>query len=154
MHSAVASVTAFLSNSLTETINMNDLNLLLAQNENFKFVEVVFNHTDKHYVYKTALDVEVGDSLVVEAPSGFKVVEVKAVLKFNELCSSKRGIKLKWVVQKVDTTEYERCKKAENDAQQHLDTARVSKMREELEASLTQQIGADALKEVKALVRL
>ena len=91
-------------------IRVNDV--IASQNENFRFVKVRFKHegggfSSKEYTYKT-LDatLEAGDEVIVKSPTkGMVIVSVTEVLSYYEV-SEEFNFSIKWVVQKVDTTEY------------------------------------------------
>lgn len=133
---------------------MSDLNLILAENENFKFVVARFNGASNTYTYKTTLDLQVDDFVVVETPSnGFQVVQVVEVASADEFELTYSG-KLKWVVSKVDTDYYEEVRTMEREANKHLNKAKRIKARREHLAALTEELGEEELNEVKKLVRL
>jgi hypothetical protein len=92
---------------------MSEVNKLLAkEHKTFKIVAVKFQNSNKIYNYKTMLPIDVGDSAVVDAPSGFAVVTVLAIMPTG----SKDKFELKWLVSKVDTTHYELCQDIEAEA--------------------------------------
>ena len=134
---------------------MSDLNLFLAEaNENFKIVVVQFPTSSKKYHYKTVLDIEEGDMIVVDAPStGFTVLEALEVIPAIETELS-YNFQLKWVVSKVDIEHYEACKKMEREATKTLNQLKYTRRRKELMADLEDVIGEDGIKQVKKLVRL
>ena len=86
--------------------NANTLASLMI--EGLKSVRVTFNSNGREYTYKTLMDFEVGDLAVVEVSNHFKVVEVVAVDLVPNL-SVDSEIEYKWIVQKLDTTDYESC---------------------------------------------
>lgn len=128
---------------------MNELDLLLAQNKDFTFVGVRFaGSSTKTYHYKTLEKFEEGDLAVVNVNGEFKIVEVIYTDCMLDLSSH---INYKWIVQKVDTTEYDRCREVEKELTRQLNSARITKLRKGVEADLEAELGAD---EVKKLVRL
>ncbi len=134
--------------------NMSDLNILLAENENFKFVVARFANATNTYTYKTVLDIEPGDFVVVDTPSnGFQVVEAVEVASADEFELTYSG-KLKWIVSKVDTAHYDEVRTMEREANKRLNKAKAIKSRREHLAALTEELGEDELNEVKKLVRL
>lgn len=134
---------------------MNEINLLLAQNEAFRFVQVTFpGSPNKPYTYKTLTPFEPGDTAVVHTPSdGFKCVEVQKVLQLHELETSQH-IKYKWIVQKVETTNYNELVDKENEAQALLNTSKTKKLVDELREDLVDRIGEDQVAELQKLTRL
>lgn len=127
---------------------MNEIDLLLAQNENFNFVGVNFKGSTKVYHYKTIEQFEVGDSAIVSTTEGFKVVKV---VETECMLNLSNHINYVWIVQKVDTTEYDRCRKVEKQLQSELNSLRIAKLRKGLTDDLANEIGEDG---VKKLVRL
>jgi len=83
--------------------------LFLAVSTVFTTVECKFRDANqKTYTYKAKLDDEimVGDVVVVDTPSsGFTIVDVVAVHAQPKLM---QGINYKWIVQRVDNTEYKK----------------------------------------------
>ncbi len=72
--------------------------------KNLKAVQVEFNEHGRPYTYKTFDTYEIGDHCVVDSPSeGLVVVEVVG----TDITQLEDNRRYKWVVQKVDTTEYE-----------------------------------------------
>ena len=86
--------------------NANTLASLMI--EGLKSVRVTFNSNGREYTYKTLMDYLVGDLAVVEVSNHFKVVEYVAVYQVPNL-SVDSEIEYKWIVQKLDTTDYESC---------------------------------------------
>jgi len=88
------------------------INLILKEQvPGFKFIAVNFVGSHVTYTYKTTLDIKVGDLVVIESPSGLKVVtvadddvEVKPSPKYA----------IKWVVCKVPTLPYNFLRTTEN----------------------------------------
>lgn len=68
------------------------------------FVKVIFNQFSKGYHYKTNLNLEVGDLVIVKTPSEYKVVEVFQI--GCEVDEENSDIEYKWIVQKLDLTNY------------------------------------------------
>lgn len=134
---------------------MSDLNLFLAEaNENFKIVVVQFPSSSKKYSYKTVLDIQEGDLVVVDAPStGYTVLEAVEVIPAIET-ELTHNFQLKWVVDKVNLTHYEECKQMEREATKTLNQLKYTRRRKELLTDLEGVIGADGIDKVKRLVRL
>jgi hypothetical protein len=69
-----------------------------------KYAVVKFHESSKEYTYRTDLDLEKGDLVVVSSPhSGYAVV---TVIDVSGLTQSQRSMATKWIVQKVDITEH------------------------------------------------
>ena len=80
---------------------MQDSDILLSENEGFKFVSVRFSpfKGNTTYTYKTLDDVEEGDIYVVQTPNnGLGLVEVV------EVHAEPYSGKTNWLAQKVDLT--------------------------------------------------
>ncbi len=145
---------------------MNNVNLLLSQNSDFKFVGVKFYEqlqrgqmpsldglSNKTYHYKTTLDLEVGDKVIVDTPSGeLKIVEVVNIKELHELEDDK--INYKWIVSKVDLEYYHKCKDTETEVKKQMNKMAFNKQREEYKAQLQERLGPDALITLEGLVKL
>ena len=115
---------------------MNEVDAVLASNTKFQFYSCSFYpHTaTKHYNYKTTLDLEVGDEVLVETPSGeLKVVRVEAVVDILDLTP---GIRYKWILQKVDRSVLENCRAVERDVAQALAKSRAREQLAQIRAQL------------------
>lgn len=136
---------------------MQELDLILGQNEKFSFIEVVFNDGSdsnkdgKKYHYKTVEEFTRGDKAVVNVHGILKIVTITNVDCANDL---QEHISYKWIVQRVDFTNYEHCKEVEGDVKQKLNGLRVNKLRKELEADLKETLGSDGVAEIKKIARL
>lgn len=132
---------------------MNELNLLLAQNKNFNFIGIKFRHqngghSDKTYFYKTLLQFEVGNECIVKSPHhGLEVVDVVEIDCMTEIESGS----YKWVVQKVDTTEWSRCKDVEDQLQRTINSLRLTKLRKEFKNELIEELGVTAVRKLPKL---
>jgi len=133
---------------------MNDINLFLAEaNEKFKIVVVKFPNTNKKYHYKTILNVEVGDLVIVDAPSGIQILTAVEVIPAIETELS-YSMTIKWLVDKVDMQHYEECKQMEREATKTLNQLKYTRKRRELMQDLSADIGEDAVNLIRKLVRL
>lgn len=137
---------------------MNTIDLLLAQNKDFKFVGVNFTSfyndhsqalkTGKTYHYKTTEDFEIGDNAVVDVQGELKIVRV---VELDCLLSLSDNISYKWIVSKVDKTEYSRCQEVEKELTYQINTIRVNQLKRECLKEIKEELGAA---QVKKLVRL
>jgi hypothetical protein len=99
---------------------MHEVNVLLAENPDFKFVQVTFDENNfpgtlKKYTYKTLEKVEIGDKVLVDSPSsGFTVTTVSDVLSPMEIDFEVK-YKYKWIVQVIDTVNYDQMVAVEKD---------------------------------------
>lgn len=128
---------------------MNQENIILSQNPDFKFVEVSFQTPEvsvedfmsgrvfdptalakgKTYTYKTLADIKVGDTILVVAPDGIKPVIVVRLPKLNQINPS---IKYKWVYSTIDDSHYERGLLMEEKVREILIESETEKLRKEL----------------------
>ena len=132
---------------------MSTLNILLASNPSFKFVAVEFANSQTPYTYKTTLDLEDGDTVVVDTPrTGMTCAVVTKVLKLEEVDATK--FDYKWVVSKVDTDYYEKVLDMQAQVQKTINDSKRSKLVKEMKAQLAEEIGDDAVAKVEKLVRL
>ena len=137
---------------------MNTINLLLARNENFKFIGVNFTSfyddhtkalkTGKTYYYKTTEDFEIGDNAVVSVNDELKIVRVVVL---DCILNLDTNINYKWVVSKVDKDEFNRCIEVEKELTYQINTLRLKALRKGLEDEFKAEFGAKA---IKTLVRL
>lgn len=140
---------------------MSDLELFLAEaNKDFKIVTVKFDSSKtvkldtKTYTYKTVLDVQEGDKVVVDSPSsGMVIVDVIEAVPAIET-NLDFGFQVKWIVSKVDVKNYEECKEIERKALKQINMLKYTNKRKELLHDLTEVIGEDGIKQIKQLVRL
>jgi hypothetical protein len=132
----------------------NEINLLLAQNENFRFVKCEFPRGQQLYTYKTVSPVKEGDYVVVETPStGFQVVKVVQVCKLHEVNLSS-AYSYKWVVQVVDDSNYKELLEKEQTAIKLLNDSKTKKLVNDMTAELELQLGIDGVSQLTKLTRL
>lgn len=132
---------------------MSTTNLILAENPNFKLVEVSFSDTNtQNYTYKTLFDVAAGDLVVVYARNKFKVVEVVKIKDPYEMDLS-ATFEYKWITSVVDTVEYERHLELEREINKHINALEFEAKRNQFKAQLQNSLGdkkaSKLLKEVK-----
>lgn len=135
---------------------MNLSDTFLTENPKFKFVSIVFApYTgSKEYTYKTLLDIEVDDFVVVQTPSKeYQCVQVRTVEDPLEV-ELISGVHYKWVVQKVDMAHYEECREMEKAVQLKLRKAESRKRQQELRESATEFLTDEERAETTKLVRL
>jgi hypothetical protein len=143
---------------------MNTANLILSQNTAFKFITVRFKEEQrsdrvpnlnqegsKSYTYKTTLELVADDFVVVESPSGFKVVRVESVLDISEVDNK---YEYKWVVSKVDLEYYEKCKLAESSVKKQVNKLEFEKTRRAFQEELEGRLGKDAVITLQGIARL
>ena len=87
-----------------------NVNLLLA--DKLQFFTIQFNSSSKHYTYKApnTIQLAVGDKVVVDSPSEGLVVVVITEMLTNVPTQGR----YKFIVSKVDLTEYDRLTKLES----------------------------------------
>lgn len=141
----------YIKTSSQEIAIMQAVNLLLKEHlQGFKFVSVVFNvaqpsHAQKQYTYKTNLDLVQDDYVVVKTPEGkfetVRVTEVDTVPSGN--------YEYKWIVAKLDFTEFDIVQEVEADVKRILET----KEREDLQKAKLKEVEANLGKKGVAEVK-
>lgn len=122
-----------------------EVNLLLSQNPDFKFVAIRFarEHTtelSKPYTYKTLYDLKVDDLVIVNTPGeGYKTAVVSDVLDLYDVDLDK--YRYKWIVSKVDVEEYDRLNNAENQLISSIRRAKTKQTMNDLREELAESIG-------------
>ena len=77
------------------------------------YAKVLFTpNSSQLYTYKTSSEAKPGQLAVVQAPGGYKVVQIQEVLTAGEI-KLNDSIDYKWIVQLIDLSEYE-ARKAED----------------------------------------
>lgn len=130
-------------------------NYILTENEDFKFVEVVFSpYTGLNtYTYKTLrTDLEVDDLVVVPTNKFHQVAKIKGFI--DPLDITLQDFKYKWIIQKVDTTDYDKCVEMEDAVNAKLTAATRRAKAEELKRQVTEQLTAEERSETTKLLRL
>lgn len=132
-YSSVGVLQVPLTDVIFEDKEMEDLSAILF-GEDLYSVAVVFRGNNQRYTYKSTTEYEPGSSVVVDTPSnGLQVVTV---------VDCKRGLSLdtnfqhyKWVVCKVDMSNYNRLKEHE---QQFIEKAKLAKKKRDAIAKLAE----------------
>ena len=125
------------------TMNTTTDTLINSLYENLNAVQVVFSKEvlgsiPKQYTYKTFLDLEIGDEVVVDSPNnGLTVVKVVGV----DSSKLQENYRFKWVVQKIDTAEYCRIVENENIAIDKLNKLVNQSRRKEAAAKVKEMLG-------------
>lgn len=121
---------------------MNTNNMVNCLYENLNAVQVKFNeHSQKTYTYKTFDHYEVGDKCIVESPNdGYVVVEVvdtdASLLEANH--------RFKWVVQKVDDSNYKELNRKEDIAVKEISKLVREEKRRQTADKLKEMFGDNA----------
>lgn len=137
-----------------EETKMNAINLLLAKNEQFKFVSVVFeinrdSSVQKKYTYKTILDVKENDLLVVPTAQGtFETVKAVAVNNIFE-----GNFDLKWVAAKLDLTHLEEVKAMEDELKSLFAEEEKRKRAEKETAQLEEYLGVEGVSKAELIAK-
>jgi hypothetical protein len=132
-----------------------NINLLLADNPEFKIVKVKFDGSPKFYTYKTMLDIVEGDTIAVDTPShGFMCLKAVEVIPGMEFDFASNNFGIKWVVSKIDIEQYEQAQEMERGALKKLNAIAHNKARQEMLKNMEEALGEKALGEVRKLVRL
>lgn len=98
------------------------------------------------YTYKVPKDMElrVGDSVVVEVGSEYKVVTVVEVHEFPQIDYTQSSIRYKWVVSKVELAQYNRLQEHDKIIRHNLRLLAHSNQRNSLVAQLKAEFGEAA----------
>jgi hypothetical protein len=134
---------------------MKAVDIMLSNNENFKFVACVFApYTGtRSYSYKTMLDLVVGDYVVVDTPSnGFQVVEVVGVVVAEDFDGP--DIAYKWVVCRVDLEQYKECQQLEAAIHKEIHKSKSRSVYAALKAELQSTVGEETVNAIAKLSRL
>lgn len=130
---------------------MNDLNLFLAENPNFKIVSVSVDGSRK--TFKTMLDVQADDTVVVRQRDALRVGQVIATVPGLEADLS-YATDPDWLISVVSLAEYDKMHSMQQEANKKLNVLQLSKRRKELMDELASEIGEDSVKAIQELVRL
>lgn len=134
---------------------MSNANLLIANaNPDFKFVKCCFydsNGFSKPYQYKTLLDVEIGQQVLVDSPSGIAIVKVLEVTAAIE-CEHEHNYDIKWIVDVINRGHYNDCVEMEKGI-----TAKVNKMMAKrkqtlLMTALNDEFGSDEIQKLTTTI--
>jgi len=128
---------------------MSYANLLIANaNPDFKFILVRFTNDDgnksKPYMYKTLLDVEVGQQVVVDSPTGVAIVEVFEVTPAIE-CDHEAAFRIKWIVSVVDRAHYNDCVEMEKVVLGKVNKMQAKKKQQALLVEMEETFGKDEI---------
>ncbi len=102
---------------------MKQKHLIALLQTDYTTVHVVFTDSTNYreYTYKAPLNMQLeeGDSVVVNPPSGLKIAEVKKVDQYAKI-DVDADYDYHWIVQKVDTTEYDKLNATEEKCKEML----------------------------------
>ena len=135
---------------------MNEVNVLLADNPEFKFVTVLFApYTGtKTYTYKTTMPIVEGEFAIVQTPSeDYKVVKVVEVLTPFEI-NFEVSYNYKWLIQKVDFAPYEASLELEKSVLALVNKSKNKRALAQAKEDVLMGLGQECADKVKALVRL
>lgn len=122
-------------------MNINGLASLLF--DEVKTIEVQFSGEPKRYVYKTLDDSIVeGDSVVVLPPKGLSIAKVTKVHSVNKI-DLNAPYSYKWIVSKVDTTQYNQLLEKEEAFEDSLRGAQQKALVNNAKEELMLQLGID-----------
>ncbi len=133
---------------------MNAINILLAKNEQFKFVTCVFNITQdpalqKHYTYKTLLDLKEGDLVV--APTAQGTFETIKVVEANIIYEG--SFDIKWIAAKLDTSHLDECKAMEEEIKQLFVEEQKRKKAEVIKTHLEEHLGIEGISNAELIAK-
>lgn len=124
--------------------------------ESCKTVSVTFEVNLKNstaYVYKTVLDLEFGDSVVVNVSGKLKIATVTEIHKVPRLDMDSQ-LEYKWIIQKVDTTKYDELLKLESEFQDTLMEIVQQDLREKAIDMLRVKLGSENTNLASAVKKL
>lgn len=126
--------------------------LVCSVQQGYTTIQVTFPNSPRLYTYKAPLNfnLRVGDIVVVPASEEFKLVEVIKVHKNPKLLSNE-GVVLRWVVQKVDFTNYQNLVESENQLREQLEDVMVKDMQAKALQAFTSSLSSEALEDFKKL---
>ena len=126
-------------------MNLNTLSSLLI--EDLKTVKVAFQQefdieNQKHYTYKTIEDFEIGDFAVVKVKGILKIVKIASI---DEVCdlNHSSNIEYKWIIKKIDLSEYERLIDIEKQFKDKLKKIEQKKLRNKAKIFLSESLGVE-----------
>ena len=113
-----------------------DKNIAAILRNDTKTVSVTFaGGTNKCYTYVTNLDFDCGDLAIVQVSGDFKVVQIDAVAPDLRIPPNS-DIQFKWIVAKVDLTEYKRNMARNEEIENTLSQAYQKAMRDSMAKSV------------------
>ncbi len=117
---------------------MHNSRKILLVNESVKVIKAIYEAGDdaKQEEFKTFdTSIDVDDLLIVESDTRHKMTVVK-VVETDVVADFESEIKIKWVVGKIDPTEFRNVIKEEQEMVKMIDSAQRNKKREELKEAL------------------
>ena len=135
---------------------MNEVNVLLADRQDFKFVTAVFApYTGtKTYTYKTFLDVAEDDFAVVDTPTnGYQVVHIREVLSPLDV-NLDVNFEYRWLVSILDTEAYTKAVELEKALRREVNTSKNRRALAQAKADILNGLDTDAVERTVKLVRL
>ena len=130
---------------------MNDLNLFLAENPNFKIVSVSVDGSRK--TFKTMLDVQADDTVVVRQRDALRVGQVIVTVPGLEADLS-YATDPDWLISVVSLAEYDKMYSMQQEVNKKFNVLQFLKRRKELMDEFASEIGEDSVKAIQELVRL
>ena len=137
-------------------MSMKTHNIAALLMESCKTVSVTFEVNLKNstaYVYKTVLDLEFGDSVVVNVSGKLKIATVTEIHKVPRLDMDSQ-LEYKWIIQKVDTTKYDELLKLESEFQDTLMEIVQQDLREKAIDMLRVKLGSENTNLASAVKKL
>lgn len=126
-------------------ITMKNITALLQQDINT--VKVIFERDGKEYQYKTNLNLEVGDPVVVKVKSSGQLKVVKVVQVDNDLdVSCFEDFELQWIVQRVNLDMYDQLNTRDDQMTQMITKLEIAKKRAEFTSTLKENLGNAGMK--------
>lgn len=123
-------------------------NIAALMREDAKTISVVFinrnaDDTNKQYTYVTHLDLEPGDLAVVETLNGPAVVKVVCVHE-DLAIEPGQSMKIKWVMDKVDTESYKANTKKNEEIEKFMATSYRANVRNSFKTMMLAQLDPES----------
>ena len=120
---------------------MNTNKMINCLYEGLKAIQVEFARDGQPYTYKTFDDYEIGDKCVVDSPrDGLVIVEVTGV----DSSLLEENYRFKWVVQKINTENYDGLVAREEEAADKISKLIREKRRRDSMNEITELLGSEA----------
>lgn len=129
---------------IKEERGMKTDNMAAIMMEGVRTVSVSFAGTTKQYTYLTCEELQVEDVVVVPAMNEYKTAIVEEIHDTPQV-DIDSGIKYKWVVQKIDFTEYDKRMAAERKFSDILKNLQFNKVRHQVKELLKENLGEDSV---------
>lgn len=130
---------------------MTEVDLILSENENFRYLLVDFGKDTGAWTYKTLdTSIEVDDLVLVPVErNGNKTTKLATVVEIASFENININIPVKWIIQKVDRSNYDKCLELEAKISERLRKVRAEKLKRDLINNLSEELGEDKLNDLR-----